>query len=219
MQLRALSIAAAMVMASVGGVRAELLIGAQAGAGPLRFDDLEDFWDDFDLHHDTDPLAFYWEIAGMWRFAERHAARLSVERITTSVTVSLSDPFGTLRSEQNFTAIPISLSYELALTRSASGAATSLGVGASVYWSEFEGNTEFYAADPSFDSIDHSSRKGEGYGFHGYVKQVAPITDRLFLSGMIRGRWADAMSFEDEDGSVPVNLSGLDVSLGVEFEI
>lgn len=219
MRLRILSIAAVMVMLSVAGVRAELLIGAQAGAGPLGFDDLEDFWDDFDLHHDTDPLAFYWEIAGTWRFAERHAARLAVERITTSVTLFFSDPFGTLRSEQNFTAIPVSLSYELALTRSASGAATSLGVGASMYWSELEGNSEFYASDPAFNSVYHSSREGEGYGFHGYVKQVAPITERLFLSGMIRGRWADAMSFEEDDGSVPVNLSGLDVSLGVEWEI
>jgi hypothetical protein len=218
LRLRSIVAGTAIVVVLTAPVRAEVLLGGQVGAGPLRFNQLEDFWNDFNLHHDTNPLALYWELSATWRFAERHAIRLGIERITTSVVLYTIPPFGVLTTEQNFDAVPVCLSYEFLLLRSEGGSSTSLGLGGGIYRTEIEGIEAYYNEDPTFNSIQHHSREGEGYGFHGYVRQTAPITDRLSLSAMIRGRWADGMAFEEDDGSIPVDFTGLDVDLGLEWK-
>ena len=225
MRLRTISIAALIVVANVTNVRADLLLGAQIGGGPLRLDDLEDFWDDFGIHHDTDPLAFNWELSGTWRFAARHAVRLAAGRITTSVDlfiVSAFDPpfsMGFWTSEQNFTAIPISLSYEFSIWATTPGAVTMAGVGGDYYMAEIEGLEVSYHDDPLLAGAYHGSREGNGYGFHGYLRQTALIAENLSLSGMLRGRWADSMAFDDSDGDFPVEFMSLDLSLGIEWRI
>ena len=205
--------------------RAELLVGGQIGAGHLQLGELEDFWNEFSIGHDADDLALHWELSATWRFAERHAVRLSVERITMSIMLHdpayFDPPFsmGFLLSEKNFETVPVSISYEFVLHQSTRGASTLAGAGAGVYISEIEGNEVFYHEDPLLSSVYHGSRKGEGYGFHAYVRQSAPILDHLSLTGMLRGRWADGMAFDDSERDYAVDFVDFDVAVGVEWNM
>jgi hypothetical protein len=189
----------------------------------LRLGDLEDFWDEVDINHHTDDLAFQWEISGTWRFAQRHALRLSVERITTSVAVHAAADLGPFASflyaDLEFETIPVCIGYEFALRRSEHGALTLAGLGVGYYVSELGGEEVYYEGDPVVAYSRHDTREGDGYGFHGYLRQTAPISDRLSLSGMLRGRWADAMAFDDADGDIAVDFTDFDFAVGLEWEI
>lgn len=219
MRLGTILIGALFVTLAATPTRADILLGVQAGAGYLRLGDLEDFWDQFGINHNTDDLAFQWEVSGTWRFAPRHAVRLSVERITTSINLYFLSPFGSLLSEQNLTTVPICASYEFAIATTPSGASTLLGLGGGIYATEIEGNELNYFGDPALDSIVHHSREGTGYGFHGYLRQTAPISERLAISGMLRGRWADGMAFDDSEQDVPVDFTDFDFAVGLEWKI
>ncbi len=205
--------------------RAEFFIGAQVGAGRLQLHDLEDSWSEFGVGYDDDDLALQWELSATWRFAERHAIRLSVERITTEVilhhTVDFDPPtsMGFFWSEQNFETLPVSASYEFAMWCSQGRAATLIGLGGGIYFSEIEGDVVLYHDDPVLAGSFPDSREGKGYGFHLYLRQTAPITDRLFLSGSVRGRWADGMAFDDDARDIPMEIFDFDVVIGLEWEI
>lgn len=223
MRLRSMVVGVTILVACASAVRAEgISIGAQAGGGHYAFGDLEDAWNDFGIENDTDDLGFGWEFYATWSFAQRHAARVSVGRIGTSVslhTLVLADPFSVLVAELDLKTIPICLSYEFALRESGGGARTLLGVGGGFYISEIE-TTEFdYSEDPLLEFGFTSNREGNGYGVHGYLRQTAPISERLALSGMISGRWVDALAFEDDDGSVAADFSGVDFALGLEWKL
>jgi len=224
MRLAVMFFAAAIVTLGVNTSRGDVLLGVQAGAGFLRLDDLEEFWDEVGLHHNTDNLAFQWEVSATWRMAPRHALRLSVERITTTVVVYDAytlPPLGmfSLYSDQNLASIPISIGYEFAMRRSEQGALTLVGFGVGYYMSEFEGDEVFVSDDPSLTGSHHDSREGNGYGFDGYLRQTAPLSERLSMSGMVRGRWADAMAFDDSDATVPFKFTDFDFAVGLEWKI
>ncbi len=222
MRLGSILVGTVIVTLAVGTSRAEVLLGLQAGAGHLRLSELEDFWDEFDVSHDTDDLAFQWEVSGTWRFAPRHAVRLSVERITSSTALhAVSAPLATsfFYSDQNFETIPVCIGYEFTLRRSGHGALTLAGVGGGVYATKIEGDVTTYSEDPLSAGTDFESRKGNGYGFHGYLRQTAPISERLSMSGMIRGRWADGMAFDDSEGEIPVEFTDIDFAVGLEWKI
>ena len=224
MRSSAILIGAVIVALAAGPSRGEVLLGVQAGGGYLRFDDLEDLWDEGGVNHHTDDLAFQWEVSATWRLAARHALRASVERISTSVQLYAVSDFGPplgsafLYSDQSFDTVPVSLGYEFTLRRSEGGAATLAGVGVGYYITELEGDQATYADDPLVVGSLPYSREGDGYGFHGYLRQTAPISERLSLTGMLRGRWADAMAFDD-DGEIPVDFTDFDFALGVEWKI
>jgi hypothetical protein len=222
MRLGSILVGAVIVTLAVGTPRSEILIGAQAGGGYLRLGELEDFWDEAGVNYDSNDQAFQWEIAGTWRFARRHAVRLSVERITTlfAVHVAAVGPFGAafLYSDLEFETIPVCIGYEFTLRRSEHRALTLAGLGVGYYVSELGGEEVFYEGDPVVAYTRHDARDGDGYGFHGYLRQTAPISDRLSLSGMLRGRWADAMAFDDNEGDIPVDFTGFDVALGLDWE-
>ncbi len=222
MRLGSILVGAVIVTLSATATRAEVLLGVQAGAGYLRFGDLEDFWDEFGVNHHNDDLAFQWEVSGTWRFAPRHALRLSVERITSSVALhAVSAPLATafFYSDQNFSTIPVCISYEFALRRSEQGALTLAGVGGGVYMSEIEGDVVSYSEDPLSAGTQHDSRDGTGYGFHAYLRQTAPISERLSISGMVRGRWADGMAFDEGDDDVAVDFTDIDFAVGLEWKM
>jgi hypothetical protein len=115
--------------------------------------------------------------------------------------------------EWDFETFPVSASYELTLRGAEPGALTLLGVGAGYYMSEVTGKL-VRTINPQTDT-----RRGDGYGFHGYLRQTALIADHVSLSGMIRGRWADGMALDDNDGDVKVEFTGVDVSMGLEYRI
>lgn len=219
MHLRSIVIGVGILVVSAGPLRADFSVGAQVGAGPLTLNELEDFWDELDLHHDDDALALCWELSAAWQFAQRHAMRVSAGQITASIEVYYVDPsLGALTSQQNFEAIPVCASYEFELLRCEHGASTWLGLGAGLYLTELEGNEASYIGFPE-PIIVHHSRDGNGYGFHGYLRQTAPISERLSLSGMIRGRWADGMAFDDNEGDIPVDFTMVDVGIGLEWRL
>jgi hypothetical protein len=222
--LKSILLGAVIVIVAAGASRGDVLIGVQAGAGYLRFGELEDFWDEVGLSHHTDDLAFQWEVSATWRLAARHALRVSVERLTTSVALHTASDFGApfgmafLYSDQSFDTVPISLGYEFVLRGSERGASTLAGVGVGYYMTELEGEEVTYSDDPLLVGSLHHSREGDGYGFHGYLRQTAPVSNRLSLSGMLRGRWVDAMAFDD-DGDIPVDFTDFDFAVGLEWQI
>lgn len=210
--MRSILAGVVMVAVLVGVVRSEtILLGAQVGAGHLPMNEWEDFAG-FTYQHDR--LGLYSEFSVTSRFAQRHALRFSLEWIKTSSSETTSvQGIGDITVEWDFEAIPFSASYEFALRQSASDAFTLLGVGAGYYMSDVTGKISG-GTNPST-----GERSGEGYGFHGYVRQTAPISERLSLSGMLRGRWANGMAFDDNEGDVAVEFTGVDVSIGLEWEI
>lgn len=215
MRLGSIVVSVAIVAVFATTPHADVLIGAQIGAGHMPMSDWEDSWKGLGAGYDSDPLGLYWELSGTWSFADRHAARFSVGRITTSafVVFDVVSMF-TTTINWDFETFPVCLSYEFTL-RSSSSALTLLGAGAGYYISELHGTA--VSRGPLVG--DHGTRSGDGYGFHGYLRQTAPISERLSLSGMVRGRWVDGMAFDDNDGDVPVEFSGFDMAIGLEWKI
>jgi hypothetical protein len=216
MRLGSIAVGVAVLVLFARSPRAgEVLIGAQVGAGHMPLSDWEEY-SDFGAGYEADPLGQYWEVSATWRFAPRHAARLSVERITTSAVATYEIPsLFTITVDWEFKTWPICLNYEFTLRRSDSDAYTLLGAGGGFYTSEVQG-TEVIS-DPLVYVV--GTRSGDGYGFHGYLRQTAPISEQLSLSGMVRGRWADGMAFDDEEGDIPVEFSGFDMAIGLEWKI
>ena len=206
MHVRTVLIGVAIVMVCARAPRADDALGAQIGAGYLPMNDWEDFWEGAAGDYQQDRLGLYAEFSFTSRFTQRHAVRFTFEWITTSASAGET-------LEWDFETFPVSASYELTLRGAEPGALTLLGVGAGYYMSSVEtrlGQTP----NPTSDT-----RNGDGYGFHGYLRQTALIADHVSLSGMIRGRWADGMAFDDADGDIKVDFTGIDVSMGIEYRI
>lgn len=225
MRLGAILVSVGLLVVTASASRADFSVGAQLGAGHVALGELEDFWDEFGLNHDSDALALQWEVSATWRFASTHAVRLSVERITMSIaindTLSFAPPFGLgfYWSDLDFESIPICVTYEFTLRASETRSLTLIGIGAGYYITELEDTSVLYHDDALVAGASSASREGHGYGFHGYLRQTAPISERLSLSGMLRGRWVDGMAFDDSDGDIPVEFTGFDIALGLEWKI
>jgi hypothetical protein len=211
MRLRTLLIGIGLLATSVASTRAESVLGAQVGAGYIPMSDWEDF---AGPGYEQDRLGLFTEVWFTSRVSHSSAFRFALEWITTSSWEAVSvGGFSDVVVEWDFQTIPFSVSYEHTLRRAGVGALTLVGAGVGYYMSEVTGKVS--------GDINPSSatRDGDGYGIHAYLRQTALIADRLSLSGMIRGRWADGMAFDDNDGDVPVEFSGVDVSLGLEWRI
>lgn len=206
--VRGVLIGVAIVMACASAPRADDALGVQVGAGYLPMSDWEDFWEEAVGDYQQDRLGLYTEFSFTSRFTQRHAIRFTFEWITTSA--SAGDQL-----EWDFETFPVSLSYELTLRGAEPGALTQLGVGGGYYMSSVETREHSTLPNPSLPE----ARNGDGYGFHGYLRQTALIADHVSLSGMIRGRWADGMAFDDADDDIKVEFTGFDVSMGIEYRI
>ena len=215
MDVRALFVGVAFVVVSAGTSLADDALGIQAGAGYLPMKDWEDFWGDVaEGNYQHDRLGLYTEVSFTSRLTKHHALRFTFEWITTSAWAAVNLGEVDAHSlEWDFETFPVSASYELTLRGAEPGALTTMGVGAGYYMSEVNART-IGAINP-----ESSTRRGDGYGFHGYLRQTALIADHLSLSGMIRGRWADGMAFDDIDGDIKVEFTGVDVSMGIEYRI
>ena len=211
-RMRSIFFGALLVVLGASPSVADDALGVQVGAGYLPMKDWEDFWvDALGPGYEQDRLGLYTEFSFTSRFTRRHAVRFSFEWITTSA----SGPAGVGGEalKWDFETIPVSASYELTLAGAEPGALTILGMGAGYYMSEVTSKT-VGGINP-----DVSTRNGDGYGFHGYLRQTALIADHVSLSGMIRGRWADGMALDDADGDIKVEFTGVDVSMGIEYRI
>ncbi len=206
MYARSMLIGVGFVLICATAPRADDVLGAQIGAGYLPMNDWEDFWDGAVDGYHQDRLGLYTEFAFTSRFTQRHAVRFTFEWITTSASSETID--------WDFETFPVSASYELTLRGAEPGALTMLGVGGGYYMSEVTAK-EHDVINPSTDE----TRNGDGYGFHAYLRQTALIADRVSLSGMIRGRWADGFAFDDADDDIKVEFTGIDVSMGIEYRI
>ena len=206
MNLRAVLVGVGFVMVCATAPHADDVLGAQVGAGYLPMSDWEDFWQGAVGNYRQDRLGLYAEASFTSRFTQRHAVRFTFEWITTSASAGEA-------LEWDFETFPVSASYELTLRGAEPGALTLLGVGAGYYMSSVEARNH-QTPNPTSDT-----RNGDGYGFHGYLRQTALIADHVSLSGMIRGRWADGMALDDNDGDVKIEFTGVDVSMGIEYRI
>jgi hypothetical protein len=177
--------------------------------------DWDDFWQDTAGSVSQEGhLGLYTEVSLTSRLTQRHALRFTFEWITTSSWAAFDlGGTGAYTVEWDFETFPVCASYELTLRGAGPGVLTTLGVGAGYYMSEVKSSTIGFI-NPTSDT-----RHGDGYGFHGYLRQTALIAEHLSLSGMIRGRWADGMAFDDNEGDIQVEFSGVDVSLGLEWRI
>jgi len=203
---RAVLIGVGFVVLGATAPRADDSLGAQVGAGYLPLKDWEDFWEEAVGDYQQDRLGLYTEFSFTSRLTHRHALRFTFEWITTRASAGET-------LEWDFETFPVSASYELTLRGAEPGALTMLGVGAGYYMSTVEARND-QTPNPTSET-----RRGDGYGFHGYLRQTALIADHLSLSGMIRGRWADGMAFDDNDGDLKVEFTGVDVSMGIEYRI
>ncbi|HEU4929187.1 MAG TPA: hypothetical protein VFU38_05105 [Candidatus Krumholzibacteria bacterium] len=215
MHVRAVLIGVGFVMVCATAPRADEALGVQVGAGYLPMKDWEDFWDGVtEGAYQHDRLGLYTEVSLTSRLTQRHAIRFTFEWITTSAWAAVNQGEVDAHSiEWDFETFPVSASYELTLRGAEPGALTLLGVGAGYYMSEVTGKT-VGRINPVTET-----RRGDGYGFHAYLRQTALIADHFSLSGMIRGRWADGMALDDNDGDVKVEFTGVDVSMGIEYRI
>ena len=64
---------------------------------------------------------------------------------------------------------------------------------------------------------DSSTRTGEGHRLHTVLGLVTHITNRMHLVSQARYRFADGMAFTDKEGSIKIEFTGFDASLGLEW--
>jgi hypothetical protein len=180
-----------------------------------------DLWEgELGAWYDADRLALFADVYGKSSHG-RHGLKASAGYIATSAhatLVSAPQPgFRTIVVDWDFTGVPLSLEYEFSL-RENSVTTPFFGAGPSVYYSHLRSNLRVpYASDQILIGPNSGERDGWGYGLSGYVGQRAVITESLLLSAMLRGRWADGMAFTDSDGDVSIHFTGVDLSLGLEW--
>jgi hypothetical protein len=206
MNVRAVLIGVGFAVLGASAPRADDSLGMQVGAGYLPLTDWEDFWEEAVGDYQQDRLGLYTEFSFTSRLTHRHGLRFTFEWITTRASAGET-------LEWDFETFPVSASYELTLRGAEPGALTMVGVGAGYYMSTVEVRND-QTPNPTSET-----RRGDGYGFHGYLRQTALIADHVSLSGMIRGRWADGMALDDNDGDLKVEFTGVDVSMGIEYRI
>jgi hypothetical protein len=196
-------------------------VGVQTGYGWVPMSEWKDFWSSVGSYH-QDQTALYGEVYGVAQIAPRHGLRLSVERITTRADlvaeVELVPGPGSVTGlvGWDFRVVPICVSYEYTAWQSSSRASTVFGVGAGYYLSYLDSRVETIPANSTIGTLSYSDDRG-GYGFHAYLRQTAPITDSLFASLMLRGRYADLRAFGEEVGEIALKFSGIDVAAGIEW--
>jgi len=221
---RVLCLGALLVSAAApAGYALDVTAGAQVGAGWLPMNDWEDVFASGGSY-DADEAGLYGELFATLQVRPRHALRVSVERIATSASLVSGVEFGAgpstavVLADWDFSTIPVCVSYEYTLRRSPGGARSIVAGGGGLYFSKVEADlVEVFNPDPNVSFGETGVRDGTGYGFHAYFRQTAPVSDRLSLTGMLRGRWADGMAFDDSDGDIAVEFSGVDLSVGVQW--
>jgi len=92
------------------------------------------------------------------------------------------------------------------------------GAGVSYFISKLEFKS-FAVYDPFFFGLfnEQGAREGKGYGFHVYLGLQSQITQHLHFISRLRGRYADGMGFTDKKGSIKVEFTGIDITLGIDW--
>jgi hypothetical protein len=173
--------------------------------------------------YDADDLGLYLEVFTRIKVAGRHAVKLSVEQISASAShVRCTDVLqpdgmpGELKMlfEEDFRSLPASVTYEFHLRGLESRTSTFLGLGGGVYFTTIATTAtklEEPAQDPFADLSGRGTWDTEGYGFHCYVGQRITIGEAVRVVGTLRARWVE------HEWRSPVELSGVDLSIGVEW--
>jgi len=198
--------------------------GVRLGAGYVPLSEWREFAEYvLNSSYDSDRLALFADVYGKASNG-RHGLKANAGYIATSahltwVFVSMPLPGTVARVvDWDFSGFPLSLEYEFSL-RENSVATPFFGGGPSVYYSHLRTHVRVpYASNPSFPIGPYTGEHdGWGYGFSGYIGQRAVITESLLLSAMLRARWADGMAFTDRDVDTSIHFTGVDLSLGLEW--
>jgi len=204
-----------------------LVIGGFVGGAHLPLDRWSDFFRGLQFSkYESERLSPIWGLSIGYVMRDRHVLKLHVERLTVqahlnSVAVNNNPP-----GARNFVvswdieAIPVNLSYEFWLN-GVSRPSPFFGLGGGYYFSKVEAHLETLhdsvLGDRFFD--DAVTREGKGYGVHIYAGVRAPINSWLALVSSVRGRYSDGMAFTDDDKAVPVEFTGVDLTLGFDLRI
>ncbi len=112
-------------------------------------------------------------------------------------------------AKMKFRGIPITLGYEVSPFSVSETFSPYLGAGASFFFSEVTGEV----IDPYVPS--KVKRTGRGYGLHGTVGFQSRLSSSVSTIWQARYRYSNGMAFTDEEGSIKVQFTGFDFSVGL----
>ncbi|MBN1886127.1 MAG: outer membrane beta-barrel protein [Candidatus Krumholzibacteriota bacterium] len=228
---RTIVILAAVILvlaaACPAGAETGFFLRASYGAGHPTLGEWKDFWDDVDDDgfYEQPTFGQYLGMEFGWSFSDHHAVVLSVEHIgvepvffSSLVLYDLSDIIGeaSWAISWDISTIPIGLSYEFRPAVDLSCVRPFLGVGGALYLSEVA--VEVHEVTNTGDwpiPSGKNTRDGTGWGLHAWIGAEADLSDAVFLHTRVRGRYADGLAFDDEDGDIKVEFTGVDFNLGI----
>lgn len=149
----------------------------------------------------------------------RHSVNLGTELVQTRASESsllyqldsTGNPTGSWFStvKWKFRGIPITLGYEVSPFSVSETFSPYLGAGASFFFSKVTGEV----IDPYVPS--KVKRTGKGYGLHGAIGFQSRLSSVVSTIWQVRYRYSDGMAFTDEEGSIKVEFTGFDFSVGL----
>ena len=198
------------------------------GTGYLPLKDWGDFWGEIQSsYYQKDRFGSYWDIGLGYNITEKHALALTVGGISTSASLTGAmfldlggDVIGVTHvAEWDFTTTPLSLSYEFYPAGAHQKNSPFFGAGFSYLISELEARSLLIYKSVIGELTQEYTRNGKGYGFHAYLGLQSQITQHLHFISRLRGRYADGMGFTDKKGSIKVEFTGIDITLGIGWTL
>ena len=205
-------------------VTKHISVGLAAGTGHMPLEKWESFAATLQSYqYESDDLGKYSEAWVRYRVSQRHSLRLGVEYImvsalgTTLMIGGANDIIQVYSTTWDFTAVPISLAYELNVERGETAAAPFLGCGVGYYFSDVDATSK--ELGPRVFGDTSGSRSGNGLGMCVYAGLRAAVVKGGSLVTQLRYRYADGMVFTEKNGDGKVEFTGVDLTVGIEWSL
>jgi hypothetical protein len=149
----------------------------------------------------------YYALSINYKITPQHSVYVGTELIQSSA--SSSDSVDIM--DWKFQGIPITIGYEYKILTFNRFFSPLIGGGVSYFISQVTGKDYYFNQT--------LKRTGNGYGIHASLGLVSQLTESLDMITQARYRYSNGMAFTDKSGSIKVEFSGFDFSIGLEYSL